>query len=139
MEGLIRQGYQEFVLTGIHLSSYGVDLKATASDEDDPSGEGKADSHDPSGEQKAVGHDPSGKSDKGAVRLLELIRRVSRIEGVRRIRLGSLEPGIITEPFIAALKEIPAVCPHFHLSLQSGSDTTLTRMNRRYSGEAYAE
>ncbi len=139
VEGLVRQGYQEFVLTGIHLSSYGVDLKATASDEGDPSGEGKADSHDPSGEQKAVGHDPSGKSDKGAVRLLELIRRVSRIEGVRRIRLGSLEPGIITEPFIAALKEIPAVCPHFHLSLQSGCDTTLKRMNRRYSAEEYAE
>ncbi|HCT90873.1 MAG TPA: tRNA (N(6)-L-threonylcarbamoyladenosine(37)-C(2))-methylthiotransferase MtaB [Lachnospiraceae bacterium] len=104
VEGLVRQGYQEFVLTGIHLSSYGVDLGEAAS-----------------------------------ACLLDLIRQISRIEGVRRIRLGSLEPGIITEPFAVALKEIPAVCPHFHLSLQSGCDATLKRMNRRYTAEEYAE
>ncbi len=101
--GEVRQladnGYKEVVLTGIHLSSYGVD---------------------------------TGDS------LLGLIHAIHEIPGIRRIRLGSLEPGIITEEFAAAIAKLPKICPHFHLSLQSGCDATLRRMNRRYtSGEYY--
>lgn len=102
VEGLARKGYQEIVLTGIHLSSYGKDKK-----------------------------------EEGALR--DLILRLSRVEGIRRIRLGSLEPGIITEDFIEALKDNPCFCPHFHLSLQSGSRGTLRRMNRHYSPEEFLE
>ena len=101
---LAGRGYKEFVLTGIHLSSYGIDF---------------------SGDEK--------------IDLLTLIRMVDQIPGVRRIRLGSLEPGIITEDFARALKEIKSFCPHFHLSLQSGSNRTLKRMNRRYTAEEYEE
>ncbi|MEH2948805.1 tRNA (N(6)-L-threonylcarbamoyladenosine(37)-C(2))-methylthiotransferase MtaB [Sporofaciens sp. JLR.KK001] len=96
---LADNGYKEVVLTGIHLSSYGVD---------------------------------TGDS------LLGLILAIHEIPGIRRIRLGSLEPGIITEEFTAAIAKLPKICPHFHLSLQSGCDATLKRMNRRYtSGEYY--
>lgn len=102
--GLCAAGYQEFVLTGIHLSSYGVDF-----------------------------------SEDRKPRLLELIRRTDAIPGVKRIRLGSLEPGIITEEFAGALRELPSFCPHFHLSLQSGCDVTLKRMNRRYTAAEYEE
>ena len=97
---LTKNGYQEFVLTGIHLSSYGVDCEDS---------------------------------------LLELIKAVHEIEGVKRIRLGSLEPRIITEEFAQALGDMPKICPHFHLSLQSGCDSTLKRMNRKYSAEEYLE
>lgn len=98
---LARNGYQEVVLTGIHLSSYGIDLEETEN-------------------------------------LLSLILAVHEIEGIRRIRLGSLEPRIITEEFAQKLSSLEKICPHFHLSLQSGCDTTLKRMNRRYtSGEYY--
>ena len=97
---LTKNGYQEFVLTGIHLSSYGVDCEDN---------------------------------------LLELIKAVHEIEGVKRIRLGSLEPRIITEEFAQALGNMPKICPHFHLSLQSGCDATLKRMNRKYSAEEYLE
>lgn len=102
--GLCKSGYQEFVLTGIHLSSYGVDF-----------------------------------SEDRKPRLLELIRRIDGIPGVKRIRLGSLEPGIITEEFAGALRELETFCPHFHLSLQSGCDVTLKRMNRRYTAAEYEE
>ena len=99
---LAANGYREVVLTGIHLSSYGIDL-----DEE--------------------------------IGLLELIRAVHAVEGIERIRLGSLEPRIITEEFARSLSELPKVCPHFHLSLQSGCDETLKRMNRRYNSEEYYE
>ncbi|MCD8150667.1 MAG: tRNA (N(6)-L-threonylcarbamoyladenosine(37)-C(2))-methylthiotransferase MtaB [Clostridiales bacterium] len=95
---LAENGFQEIVLTGIHLSSYGIDLGYT---------------------------------------LLDLIRSVHAVEGIRRIRLGSLEPGIITEEFVSELAKMEKVCPHFHLSLQSGSDTVLRRMNRKYTTEEY--
>ena len=97
---LTKNGYQEFVLTGIHLSSYGVDCEDN---------------------------------------LLGLIKAVHEIEGVKRIRLGSLEPRIITEEFAQALGNMPKICPHFHLSLQSGCDATLKRMNRKYSAGEYLE
>ena len=71
--------------------------------------------------------------------LLSLIRSVHQVEGIRRIRLGSLEPGIITEEFARNLAERPKFCPHFHLSLQSGCDETLKRMNRNYDTAQYEE
>lgn len=71
--------------------------------------------------------------------LLTLIQAVHQVDGIERIRLGSLEPGIITEEFAAAISSLPKVCPHFHLSLQSGCTTTLKRMNRRYTAEEYRE
>ena len=100
VEELARNGYKEVVLTGIHLSSYGVD----------------------------TGDD-----------LLSLILSIHEIEGIRRIRLGSLEPRIITEEFAKTIAGLPKMCPHFHLSLQSGCDATLKRMNRRYTSEEYYE
>ena len=99
---LAEGGYKEVVLTGIHLSSYGIDFDRER-------------------------------------HLLELIRAVHEVDGIERIRLGSLEPGIITEEFARELSRIPEICPHFHLSLQSGCDATLKRMNRRYSSAEYAE
>ena len=99
---LAKNGYQEVVLTGIHLSSYGIDFE----NEDN---------------------------------LLSLIRAVHEIEGIKRIRLGSLEPRIITEEFVQAIAALPKMCPHFHLSLQSGCDETLKRMNRRYTSEEFYE
>lgn len=100
VETLARNGYQEVVLTGIHLSSYGID---TGTD------------------------------------LLSLIRTVHEVAGIKRIRLGSLEPRIITEEFAEAIAGLPKMCPHFHLSLQSGCTETLKRMNRRYTAEEYLE
>lgn len=76
---------------------------------------------------------------EGEQPLLELIRRLDRAEGINRIRLGSLEPRIMTEDFVKALSELKSVCPHFHLSLQSGCDATLLRMNRRYTTGEYLE
>ena len=95
---LAKSGYREVVLTGIHLSSYGVD---------------------------------NGES------LLHLIKAVHELEGIERIRLGSLEPRIVTDAFAKRLSELPKICPHFHLSLQSGCDTVLSRMNRRYDTAEY--
>lgn len=96
--GLAFQGYKEVVLTGIHLSSYGVDT-------DD--------------------------------NLLHLIKEVHKIDGIERIRLGSLEPRVITDEFTRELASLKKVCPHFHLSLQSGCDETLARMNRKYNTGEY--
>lgn len=100
VQALAGAGYQEVVLTGIHLSSYGID----------------------NGED-----------------LLSLILAVHEVEGIRRIRLGSLEPRIITEEFVRTISGLPKMCPHFHLSLQSGCTETLKRMNRRYTAEEYFE
>ena len=100
VQALAGAGYQEVVLTGIHLSSYGID----------------------NGED-----------------LLSLILAVHEVEGIRRIRLGSLEPRIITEEFVRTISGLPEMCPHFHLSLQSGCTETLKRMNRRYTAEEYFE
>lgn len=98
VEMLAANGYREVVLTGIHLSSYGMDL----------------------------GTD-----------LLSLIQSVHEAPGIDRIRLGSLEPKIVTEKFAGQLSKLPKICPHFHLSLQSGCDATLRRMNRKYTCEDY--
>lgn len=101
VSGLVKTGYQEIVLTGIHISSYGV--------------------------------------DRSGPELLQLLEKLNAVEGLRRIRLGSLEPGIITEGFAQKLSALSKVCPHFHLSLQSGCDETLRRMNRRYTTGEYLE
>lgn len=107
VKGLAQKGYQEIVLTGIHLSSYGMDF---AKEGETPH------SH-----------------------LSEAICELSKIEGIERIRLGSLEPNIITEDFVKPLADNPKFCPHFHLSLQSGCNSTLKRMNRHYTAEEYLE
>lgn len=78
-------------------------------------------------------------SEDTCVRLIDAIKAVSDVEGIERIRLGSLEPGIITEEFLQELVKLPKFCPHFHLSLQSGCDDTLKRMNRRYTTGEYLE
>ena len=100
VERLAANGFKEVVLTGIHLSSYGVDF------------------------EKATG-------------LLELIQAVNAVKGIERIRLGSLEPKIVTEHFASELSKLDKICPHFHLSLQSGCDATLKRMNRKYTTKEY--
>lgn len=98
---LTGKGYKEFVLTGIHLSSYGMD------------------------------------NNKGS--LLEVITALAGIDGVERLRLGSLEPRVITDEFAQKLSSLRKVCPHFHLSMQSGCDTVLKRMNRKYTTDEYYE
>lgn len=100
VERLAANGFKEVVLTGIHLSSYGVDF------------------------EEATG-------------LLELIQAVNAVKGIERIRLGSLEPKIVTEHFASELSKLNKICPHFHLSLQSGCDATLKRMNRKYTTKEY--
>ncbi|MBQ8527108.1 MAG: tRNA (N(6)-L-threonylcarbamoyladenosine(37)-C(2))-methylthiotransferase MtaB [Lachnospiraceae bacterium] len=115
IQGLVRSGYKEVVLTGIHISSYGLDFQGRSYNADR---ETQMDSE-----------------SEGA--LLALIRKIHAIDGITRIRLGSLEPRIVTEDFAKALSEMPKVCPHFHLSLQSGSDSVLKRMNRRYTCEEF--
>ena len=107
---LAAKGYQEVVLTGIHLSSYGLDLS------------------DEINFVKLQGKP-----------LLSLMREVAKFDGIRRIRLGSLEPRIITRDFLRELAEIESICPHFHLSLQSGCDTVLKRMNRHYTSAEYRQ
>ncbi|MBM6743021.1 tRNA (N(6)-L-threonylcarbamoyladenosine(37)-C(2))-methylthiotransferase MtaB [Drancourtella massiliensis] len=116
VERLADAGYQEVVLTGIHASSYGVDFVNPKMDLDSwVTMEGE-------------------KKD-----LLYLIRQIHKVEGIRRIRLSSIEPRIITEKFAKELAKLPKVCPHFHLSMQSGCDATLKRMNRHYTSREYYE
>ncbi|SDW00040.1 threonylcarbamoyladenosine tRNA methylthiotransferase MtaB [Lachnospiraceae bacterium KHCPX20] len=94
---LARDGYQEIVLTGIHITSY----------------------------QTKEGN------------LVDLVEDMAKIPGITRIRLGSLEPSAVTEEFAKRLSKVDALCPHFHMSLQSGSDTVLQRMNRHYTTEEF--
>ena len=108
-------GYKEIVLTGIHLSSYGLDL------------------HD-----KRTSYNLVANEDYTNFDLIDVIKKVSDIDGIKRIRLGSLEPRVITRQFLESISAIDKVCPHFHLSLQSGCDETLKRMNRRYTANEYA-
>ncbi len=100
IKNLSEKGYCEFVLTGIHLSSYGLDTEDT---------------------------------------LIDLIEAVHKLPGVRRIRLGSLEPRFVTEEIAKRMSGLEKLCPHFHLSLQSGCDATLARMNRHYTTNDYME
>lgn len=117
IEGLCRNNYKEFVLTGIHLSSYGMEnYNIEMSNEN-----------------------PVGYSEYENAKLIDAIEAVAKIKGVKRIRLGSLEPRIITEDFLKRLVATGKICPHFHLSLQSGSDSVLKRMKRRYSTDEFLE
>ncbi len=99
IEGMAKNGYREVVLTGIHISSYGID----------------------SGESK----------------LMDLLEQIHAVPGIDRIRIGSLEPRIVTRENAERMAALPKLCPHFHLSLQSGCDETLRRMNRHYTAEEY--
>lgn len=108
---LAAAGYQEVVLTGIHLSSYGLQ------------------------EDYNVVYRQSVVQEQ----LLALIEAVAEVEGIKRIRLGSLEPQVITEDFAKRLSAVDKLCPHFHLSMQSGCDATLQRMNRKYSSAEYKQ
>lgn len=109
-ERLAASGVRELVLTGIHLSSYGRDFKNAAERED---------------------------FGDGAANLLELLTLLDGVEGIERLRIGSLEPKIATPVFAAGLASLRHFCPHFHLSLQSGSNATLRRMGRRYTAEEF--
>ena len=100
---LAKKGYKEIVLTGIHVASYGKDIK----DED--------------------------------INLLTVIKKINEIDEIKRIRLSSVEPILFTKEFIEEVKKMPKLCPHYHLSLQSGCDETLKRMNRRYTTKEYKE
>ena len=115
--GLAKAGYKEIVLTGIHISSYGIDF------EDEAWAKGQCVDKPQVNERKDY---------SGAGKLLDLIERIHDIEGIERIRIGSLEPRIVTAESAKRLAALPKLCPHFHLSLQSGCDETLKRMNRRY-------
>ena len=101
VENLASNGYKEVVLTGIHVASYGKDIK----DSD--------------------------------IKLLDVIKQINDIEGIERIRLSSVEPILFTDEFVEAVSAMDKVCPHYHLSLQSGCDETLKRMKRRYTTEEY--
>ena len=102
-EFLVKSGFKEIIVSGIHLCSYGKD------------------------------------QGKDITALLELLKKIDAIPGLERLRLGSLEPKSMTPEFISGLKELRHLCPHFHLSLQSGSDTVLKRMNRKYTTEEYED
>jgi len=106
IRGIVKSGYQEVVLTGIHISSYGIDFDGS-------------------------------RVYSGSSKLIDLLEKVQEIEGIKRIRIGSLEPRIVTEEFARRLVALDKVCPHFHLSLQSGCDATLKRMNRHYTAGEY--
>ncbi len=98
---IVKNGYKEVVLTGIHVASYG--------------------------------------KDSGDISLIDVIESIAEIDGLERIRTSSVEPLIITEEFVQRLSRVDKFCPHFHLSLQSGSDSVLSRMNRRYTSQEYRE
>jgi len=125
--GLVKTGYREVVLTGIHLSSYGVDFVNNPT-------EGQSDYMLAEG----VGFDKKTLAFEREF-LLKLIEDINKTEGIERIRLGSLEPRIITPRFVEKLSALEKLCPHFHLSLQSGCNETLKRMNRHYTAEEYLE
>ncbi len=110
VQTLVHNGYKEVVLTGIHISSYGIDFKSQQS------GDYKGESY-----------------------LVDLVEEIHKIKGLERIRLGSLEPRVVTRAAAARLAKLEKLCPHFHLSLQSGCDATLKRMNRRYTTEEFRQ
>lgn len=173
ISGLVEAGYREVVLTGIHISSYGIDFTADGQSGDSAAcgrsdgkvpgrlGEdsvysGQGDASDgqcergtPNGQggRDVPGECEDGIADRrqngrqprynGSSRLVELVERIHEIPGLDRIRLGSLEPRIVTPETARRLAALPKLCPHFHLSLQSGCDATLKRMNRHYTAGEY--
>ncbi len=114
VRGLAKAGYREVVITGIHLSSYGLDFQ-----------------QEKFGDYLGTAELREKTYEKGY--LAEILEEINKVEEIKRIRLGSLEPRILTSDFLDRLKRVDKLCPHFHLSLQSGCDTTLKRMNRHYT------
>ena len=143
---IAQKGIREVVLTGIHVSSYGLEWDAQAQggpEQKDSQAQGGPEQQDSqthggpgsgAGPQ-AVRFDPH---KSGAI-LLDLMERIRQVPGIERIRLSSLEPRIMTEEFVKGIAAMPEVCPHFHLSLQSGCNATLKRMNRHYTTEEFME
>lgn len=128
IKAIAKKGYKEVVLTGIHIASYGKDFK----DEDVKK---YREQYGYSNEYKEF--DPKDDLASGGFRLIELLEQIDKVDGIERIRLGSIEPKLITEDFIIRLSKVKKICNHFHLSLQSGCDKTLKRMNRRYTTEEF--
>ena len=122
VRGLAEAGYQEVVLTGIHISSYGIDFD---------------DGLWRSGVSVEAKLEEGRRDYRGRTKLIDLVERIHQVEGITRIRLGSLEPRIVTRENAQRLAALPRLCPHFHLSLQSGCDSTLKRMNRHYTAGEY--
>ena len=109
IQKIAKEGYKEVVITGIHIASYGKDFNLANS------------------------------NNSTNYALIDLLEEIDKIPGIERIRLGSIEPLLITEEFMQRLIKLPKICHHFHLSLQSGCDATLQRMNRRYTTEQFEE
>ena len=114
IEHLGQEGISEIVLTGIHLSSYGLDFQN-------------------------LSYEYASKIAESGEALISLIEKIGEIPSIKRIRLGSLEPRVISENFVSRLKSVDGICPHFHLSLQSGAAKTLKEMNRHYTKEEFKE
>lgn len=121
VKGLVAAGYREVVLTGIHISSYGIDFEAESWEQ---------------GISREM-HKGERLEYTGSSKLVDLTEAICKIDGLDRVRLGSLEPRVITEEAAKRLSKCDKLCPHFHLSLQSGCDATLKRMNRHYTAEEY--
>ena len=159
VRGLVADGIREVVLTGIHVSSYGLDFPAdsAAGSPEAYAQPDAAKSRDAVRSRDALTNPDLSRQEQGGAAhkkgiprgipfdpvragkaLLDLLTELNSLEGLERIRLSSLEPRIMTESFIAGLSGLEKVCPHFHLSLQSGCDATLRRMNRHYTTEEYA-
>ncbi len=121
VQSLSDNGYKEVVLTGIHIASYGKDLKKS--------------------KNELIPIIDSKKDDfiQADISLIDVIEEVSKIKNIHRVRIGSVEPIIISDDFLKRLTKIEKFCPHFHLSLQSGCDDTLKRMNRRYTTDEYRD
>ena len=129
IRGIVGAGYKEIVLTGIHVSSYGIDLSEDMNETVSLQGAAPAETT-----ESYVPRDY-----RGASKLLKLIEEIHEIPELERIRISSVEPRIITPETAGRLAALPKVCPHFHLSLQSGCDETLKRMNRHYTAQQYFE
>lgn len=121
VRGMVEAGYKEIVLTGIHISSYGIDF------DEQQWRQGKS----------VEAHRGERLEYTGSSKLIDLVERIHEVPGLERIRLSSLEPRIMTAEAADRLAALPKICPHFHLSLQSGCDATLKRMNRRYTAGEY--
>jgi len=118
---LASKGFKEIVLTGIHITSYGLDFVKK-------------------NDQGLKSDDYlEGDNNKKHIGLLDVIKAIHEIDGIERIRLSSLEPRVITDEFARELQKLPKLCPHFHLSLQSGCDKTLKAMNRKYTTKEFMD
>ncbi len=115
IQEIAQNGIKEVVITGIHIASYGKDFN----------------------DEIISKINQTMQTQKEEYRLIDLLEEIDKIEGIQRIRLGSIEPTLITEEFVQRLSKLNKICDHFHLSLQSGCTETLKRMNRRYTTEEF--